>query len=335
MRCQRCNGPWPGNALGFDHRWSIRLVNTPFNPLLREGRLGIDPQGTQQLFAPLWAQQDRSGVRFTTDLAYGPDARHRLDVYQPDTGHPVGDPPPVVVFVHGGGFVRGDKSERTPVGVAFAQAGCVVVVPNYRLGPTHRWPAGAEDVASVVAWVVSHAHLHGGDTQRVFVVGESAGAAHVATALLVRRFHPAGGLPVAGAVLVSGSYNPALEGLSRTAFGIPTPDPRNEAYFGPDPNAWPGMSLVRLIDAPPGRLLITYAEWDPPQFQVAASELYARLVCDHGHRPELAVVPGHNHLSQVFAIGTGDRVLLDRVLGFVFNGASGATTHHTKTPPLG
>src|SRR5574343_1319622 len=161
MRCQRCNGPWPGNALGFDHRWSIRLVNTPFNPLLREGRLGIDPQGTQQLFAPLWAQQDRSGVRFTTDLAYGPDARHRLDVYQPDTGHTATHAPPVVVFVHGGGFVRGDKSERIPVGVALAQAGCVVVVPNYRLGPTHRWPAGAEDVASVVAWVVSHAHLHG------------------------------------------------------------------------------------------------------------------------------------------------------------------------------
>lgn len=287
---------------------------TPTPDVLRQGRLGIDPVGTTRLYAPLWAKQDRSGVAVDTDHAYGPDPRHRLDVYRPVTAT---EAPPVVVFVHGGGFVRGDKGERAPVGVALALAGCVVVVPNYRLGPTHQWPAGAEDVAAVVAWVAAHPGLHGGDTRRVFVVGESAGAAHVATAVLVRRFHPPGGLPVAGAMLVSGSYNPALEGHARKAFGIPTPDPRNEAYFGPDPRAWPAMSLVGLIDAPPLPVLITYAEWDPPQFQVAAGELYARLVCDHGHRPELAVIEGHNHLSQVFAIGTGDRVLLDRVLGFV------------------
>jgi acetyl esterase/lipase len=62
-----------------------------------------------------------------------------------------------LIFLHGGGFVRGDKGDRDNVGYYFARQGLVVIVPNYRLAPDHRWPAGAEDAVAVAVyrWVVA------------------------------------------------------------------------------------------------------------------------------------------------------------------------------------
>lgn len=275
----------------------------------------IDIAGTKALYEPRLAKQPRDGVRRTSDLAYGSDERHRLDVYMPEAA--AAGPRPVLVFVHGGGFVRGDKADRDNAGLFFAREGFVAVVPNYRLGPKHRWPAGAEDISAVVSWLHAHAAEFGGDPQRIVLMGESAGAAHVAAATLIKRFHPPQGLKIAGAVLVSGVYNVRLEGLARRQFGIATPDPRNEAYFGPDREAWAAMSTVDLVDAAPFPLLITYAELDPMQMQVQAGELFARLVARHGFSPELHVVRGHNHLTQVYSINTGDESLTAPVLRFL------------------
>ena len=122
------------------------------------------------------------------------------------------------------------------------------MIPNYRLGPTHRWPAGAEDVARAVSWFRSQADKYGGDADRIWLMGESAGATHVASATLLKRFHPPGGLHVAGIVLISGVYNLELERRARKQFGIATPDLRNEAYFGSDFERYPAMSLVDQID---------------------------------------------------------------------------------------
>lgn len=261
----------------------------------------IDVAGTKALYAPLLARQPRDGVRVETDLAYGDDARHRLDVYVPQAQAPHG----VLVFLHGGGFLRGDKGERANVGHAFARDGYLVVLPNYRLAPSHRWPAGALDVAAVLRWVAEHAGTYDAGAVPVVVAGESAGAAHVAASRLLKQFAETAPAP-AGMVLISGPYNPRLEGLARAQFGIATPDPRNEAYFGADPAAWDGMSTVDLVDVAPFPVLMSYAELDPPQMQVQAGELFARLVSRHGFRPALRVIRGHDHLSQLYSIGTGD-----------------------------
>ena len=224
---------------------------------------------------------------------------------------------PVIIVFPGGGFVRGDKSERENAGLVFARAGVVTVIPNYRLGPTHRWPAGAEDVVRAVSWVRTHAAGYGGNADLIWLVGESAGATHVASATLLKRFHPPGGLPIAGAVLISGVYNLELERRARRQFGIATPDPRNEAYFGTDFERYPSMSLVDQIDVEPLPILITYAELDLVQMQVQAGELFARLVTRHGFSPELQVIRGHNHLTQVYSLNTGDESLSGPVLKFL------------------
>jgi acetyl esterase/lipase len=279
----------------------------------------LDMQLIRDLYAPLLAAQSSAGVHIDGDLAYGSDARQRLDVYRPEAVVSPGASGalPLIVSLHGGGFIRGDKSERANVGLRLAREGFVVVVPGYRLGPAHQWPAGAEDVTLVLDWLRKNAAAFSGDIARVFVSGESAGAAHVATATLVRRFHPRGGLHIAGAMLISGVYNTQLEYLARRQFNVATPDPRNEAYFGSDFSRYPAMSTVELIDAAPFPLLITYAELDMPQMQVQAGELFARLVTRHGFQPELAVIAGHNHLTQIYSVNTGDDSLITPLLKFV------------------
>ena len=227
-------------------------------------------------------------------------------------------PRPVLVCLHGGGFVRGDKAMRASAGWYFARQGLVTVLPNYRLAPESRWPSGPEDVAAVVAWLRDSAASLGGDPQRIVLMGESAGAAHVAAAVLMRRFGVDAAAGVRGAVLVSGPYNARLERLARSAFGVTTPDPRNDAYFGSDdPVALATASTALHIDAAPLPLLISYAQRDLAQMQVQAGELFARLVGEHGFAPELLCVPEHNHFSQTAAINTGDESLSGPVLDFV------------------
>ncbi|WP_075791699.1 alpha/beta hydrolase [Massilia putida] len=273
----------------------------------------IDPPAAKALYAPLLADMPR-GREPLRDIAYGADERHRLDVYPPVDA---AGRTPVVVFLHGGGFIRGDKSDREAVGHYFSRHGVLAVLPNYRLGPRHRWPAGAQDVASVLAWARANVAAHGGDPDHIVLAGESAGAAHVAAATLIKRFHPAEGLKIAGAFLASGVYNAELELLARAQLGIATPDPRNEAYFGTDFERYRTMSTVALIDAAPFPLALTYAELDPVQMQAQAGELFARLVTRHGFAPRIGVIANHNHLSQVYAINSGDDALAGPLLAFV------------------
>lgn len=247
-----------------------------------------------------------------TDLAYGPHARQRLDVYRPAGAEGA----PVLVFFHGGGFIRGDKRDRANVGTWGAVQGFVTVLANYRLAPDHRWPSGPEDVAEVWRFVREQAARWGGDPSRVVLAGESAGAAHVAAATLMTRFQPAG-WQIAGAALLSGPYNAGLEAAAPAALGIAQPDIRNNAYFGEDPSRWAQASTVDQADAAPFPLLIAAAERDLRQMQVQAGELFARLVMQHGFSPELHWWAGHDHFTPGASLGSDDDTVSGPLAAFV------------------
>lgn len=283
---------------------------------LRDLGAGFNLPQVQALYAPLLAAQPRDAVRVHADQRYGAHERHTLDVYEP-TGH-AGTSRPVLVCVHGGGFIRGDKAAKSNAGYCFARQGFVTVAPNYRLAPESRWPSGPQDVAAVVRWLSEHAGRFGGDSRRIVLMGESAGAAHVAAAVLLRRFGVDAAAGVRGAILASGPYHARLERLARGPFGVDTPDPRNDAYFGTDDAAaLSAASIVEQVDAAPLPLLISYAERDLLQMQVQAGELFARLTAQHGFQPELLCVRDHNHFSQTVALNTGDDSLAGPVTGFV------------------
>lgn len=281
---------------------------------LRE--VGNDLPAVAALYAPLLAKQDRRGVTRHSDLVYGSHERHRLDVYVPDPSEKPVSGWPVVVFFHGGGFIRGQKEHRENIGWFLARQGFMAVLPNYRLAPESRWPSGPQDVVAVWDWVRRSAQSWGADPSSVALVGESAGAAHVAAAVLLKEFQPSG-WAVRGAVLLSGPYNPRLEGLARSQFGIATPDPRNEPYFGTDSARWDEASSVDHVSASPLPLLISYAELDLLQMQVQAGELFARLVTRHGFSPNLQILSQHNHFSQGFSFGTSDTSVSAPVLDFL------------------
>lgn len=290
------------------------MMAHPFEDAIRAAGAVIDPPFAKALYAAA-LEQSPPGGPVARNIAYGPHARHVLDVHRPAGDAPGGHP--VLIFVHGGGFIRGDKSERDNAGRYFSRNGVLAILPNYRLGPKSQWPAGAQDVAAVFQWAREHAAEHGGDPRRIIVAGESAGAAHAAAAVLVRGLQPEGGIRPAGAILVSGVYNAHLELRARRQLHIATPDPRNEAYFGTGFARYPAMSTVELVDAEPLPLLISYAELDPVQMQAQAGELFARLVTKHGFDPDIQVVRGHNHISQLCAINTGDESLSGPMLEFI------------------
>jgi acetyl esterase/lipase len=119
---------------------------------------------------------------------------------------------PVFVFVHGGGYSSGDKQVgdlpfHDHVGGWAVRHSMVGVTMNYRLAPNYPWPAGAEDVGTVVEWLSSNISTYGGDPGRIVVAGHSAGASHLAAFLAGQ----AGAIPreIRAAILLSGVYDVA------------------------------------------------------------------------------------------------------------------------------
>jgi arylformamidase len=114
-------------------------------------------------------------------VQYGKDSKQSLNVYRP-AADAKGQPLPVVIWVHGGGWRNGDKDNRAGINLCqtWASAGMVVVGLDYRLTPAVTHPAHVEDVAAGIAWVHNQIASRGGDPKRVFLLGHSAGAHLVA-----------------------------------------------------------------------------------------------------------------------------------------------------------
>lgn len=114
-------------------------------------------------------------VRFD-DIPYGEDAPkwQALDVYRPKNRE--GETLPVIVSVHGGGWVYGDKAVYQFYCMSLAERGFAVVNFTYRLAPEYKFPASLEDTNLVMHWIRANAAAYGFDTEHVFAVGDSAGA---------------------------------------------------------------------------------------------------------------------------------------------------------------
>ncbi len=113
-------------------------------------------------------------VRFD-DICYGSDKTWQLlDLYRPKGTE--GKRLPVIVSVHGGGWVYGDKERYQYYCMDLALRGFAVVNFTYRLAPEHKFPAAIEDTNLVMTWVRAHADEYWLDTDNLFAVGDSAGA---------------------------------------------------------------------------------------------------------------------------------------------------------------
>lgn len=235
------------------------------------------------------APRDPGARKVEADVAYGPDSRHRLDVYAPNSPS---SPLPVLVFIYGGSWASGDKDEYGFLGAAFAAQGFLTVIPNYRLVPEVRFPGFVEDCAAAVRWAEQNAERFGGDPSRIVLVGHSAGAYNAMMLALDAHYLRDAGVDaraIRGIAGLAGPYDflPFDVDATRNAFGQ-----------APDVQLTQPVRFAHA-DAPPMLLL-----WGADDTTVGPRNLesLARVQRAAGGAVETKIYPGIDHVEIMLAI---------------------------------
>ena len=121
------------------------------------------------------AAERPADVEFTRDVVYGKGGGEdlKLNISRPKGG---AKKLPCVVFIHGGGWAQGDRTNHDDATWNMARAGYVSATIGYRLAPKHKFPAQVHDVKAAVRYLRAHADEHGLDPDRIAACGFSAGA---------------------------------------------------------------------------------------------------------------------------------------------------------------
>lgn len=261
-------------------------------------------------YSPVLASRPREGIQTVRELAYGPHSRHRLDIYN----RPGTRDAPVVAFVHGGAFVRGEK-DATPEIYGnftryFARHGCVGVNIEYRLAPEAAYPAGAEDVAAAIAWIRTNIGRHGGDPERIVLAGHSAGAAHAGAYACDPIVSKTNGHGLVGLALLSGRLRADAYADNPNAHGV-------RDYYGSDETLYDARSVVTHATNINIPLFIAVAEYENPYLDLYSAEMAYRVGTRDKRLPVFLQLPGQNHTSIVAHFDAGEELLDCALLEFV------------------
>src|SRR5215471_15874097 len=221
---------------------------------------------------PAPSNAPRDAVRVVHDVRYSPAAgaddgsgKDRLDLYLPQGKTAF----PVLVSLHGGGLVEGDKNEQAFVGQTFASTGIGTAVVSYHLSPQVTHPRHVQDAAAAVAWVKKHIAEYGGNPALVFLTGHSAGAYLAGLLITDGRYLAAVGLSprdVRGVALVSGFY-----WVERVA-----PD-RDRSIWGHDVARWVDASPAHHLGPGVPPVLLLYADGEEAWRREQSKEMAAAL----------------------------------------------------------
>ncbi|HEY2953279.1 MAG TPA: alpha/beta hydrolase fold domain-containing protein [Verrucomicrobiae bacterium] len=230
------------------------------------------------------------------------DAKHKLDLYLPKDKQSA----PVFFFVHGGAWRFGDRSQYPAVGNRFAREGILTVVPSYRLAPKNPHPAQIEDVAAAFAWTVGHIAGFGGDTNRIYIGGHSAGGHLVALLAFHDRYLKAHHLStdaIRGVICLSGVYDLTVGESQASVFG-------KDAQVRKD-----GSPLFQIrTPAPP--FLVTYCQWDYLTLPLQARQFHAALR-KAGVVSDLLYVPAETHITEMVHVPKEGDLTATAILKFI------------------
>ena len=270
----------------------------------------------------VYSKEELPAERIVEDATYWnhPDAdpdKHRLDLFLP-----VGEGWPVVVFVHGGGWTTGDKNLSVGgadiygnIGRYLARRGIGAAVINYRLLPDVALSDQFDDVARAVAWVRGHIDAYGGNPDRLFLMGHSAGAHFISRiAFDAALLDPYGLAPeaVCGVVAVSGAgYDltdeQILSGNGRAYF---------EKRFGTIDDWQRAVSTLPFLTAETPPFLILYAEGESEALQ-RQSQLLDAALRRAGAASEIVVVPGQSHARILLTLSRDDKTAGPALRAFI------------------
>ncbi len=261
----------------------------------------------------------RSGVTEVDDVPYAAGERRGLDIYIPvvapapstEAMQPRQRAAPVVVFIYGGGWKDGNKSDYRFVAAALAARGYLTVVPDYRLFPQVRFPTFLQDNAAAVAWIRNNIARFGGDPERIFLMGHSAGAYNVAMLTLDRQWLSAEGMDpdrdISGTIGLSGPYD-----------FLPLHDPELEDIFAPSGDLRQSQPITFARgNAPP--MFLASGTADQTVLPRNTEHLATAIRRDGGDVQEV-LYPGVNHTKIIGAMAGVLRWLaptLTDVVGFL------------------
>lgn len=237
----------------------------------------------------------RQHASIATDISPHPNVDTTLDIYWAE-GLATG---PVLVFVHGGSWSRFGKEDFSPLAAVLVPRGYTVVITDYTLYPEATYERMADEVAAAVAWTLEHAHDYGGDPDRIYLAGHSAGA-HLAALVvteerwLARYDHEASEL--AGLIGISGTYDLALQAAyGRSLWG-------SEELIAGVAGGWRNYAQASPITyvrrgLPPTLLIHGTEDTTVPH---AASRAFCDALHAAGSDCELALYPGAGHTDYLF-----------------------------------
>ena len=257
-------------------------------------------QGNAEIRLPSAATPSTVEVRPNityTEGAQADEPKHKLDLYLPKGKSDV----PVLFFVHGGSWRTGDRSIYVALGNYFAERGFAVAIPSYRLMPQNPHPAQIEDVAAAFAWVYRNRAGFGGDKNRIYAVGHSAGG-HLVTLLAVdSQYLKKQDVPsdaIRGVISMSGVY-----------------DVRNTPAFEFNGNK-ADASPIELLNAKTPPFLITYCQWDYLGLPKQARDFAASLKKSFS-AADVLYIPGETHISEIISAVRDDSPLSRAILNFI------------------
>lgn len=243
-----------------------------------------------------WSADARRAPGVLTDVAYGHGPGETLDLFLPPRRVGAGLAP-VMVFIHGGYWRSLDKADHSFVAKPFVEQGAVVVVPNYALCPAVTIPEIAVQMVRALAWTWHHVATHGGDPDRITVVGHSAGG-HLA-AMLLGALWPQwdADLPatvVRNALSISGLFD--LEPLRHTPFLQESLRLTPAQVRKASPAGWPAPS------APAGRGTLACVAGGDESAEFLRQNTLLQKAWGSSVVPVCETLPGLNHFSVLEAL---------------------------------
>ena len=241
--------------------------------------------------------ETRRRLRCVLDLRYGPNPLETLDVFP---GAPGG---PVQLYVHGGYWRANDKADASVIAEPLVAKGATAVLINYDLCPSAPLAEIVRETIRAIAWTWRNIRDHGGDPDRLFISGNSAGA-HLCAMALAHDW-TANGLPadlIKGAAPVTGIYDLAP---------VPLISVNQQVRLTPEEAA--ALSPMRL---PPRRnlpLLVAVGGAETPGW-IAQSKAYAAMCRENGIDAEYLECPGENHFTMTNVLGDPEHMLTRAIL---------------------
>lgn len=279
------------------------------------------------LAAPVFAA-NTPAVEIKRNISYfeGKNAdpvRHKLDLYLPEGKKGF----PVMVLVHGGAWVCGDKTffgRGDDIGQGFAKLGIGVVMPNYRLAPDVSHGDQAHDVARALAWTLKNIARYGGSAENVFLGGHSAGG-HLATLIATdETYLKEEGVKASvlkGVIGVSGVYQFPELNLSLPGAGKMELKLNPLALLSGDEKDRREMSPLSHVRAGLPPFLLIYADHDLPLLPQMAKE-FARALKDSRCDAETMQVEERDHESVMFDAKTAEDPVTKAMMKFITTHAS-------------